>query len=85
MTVTHLLQRELKRFMPLHQARIDCLAQLMVALIQTRSVNLTQLALTFSGGAAYESSYKRLQRFFRQQVLETDQTQVGSRAGAVIR
>jgi hypothetical protein len=48
MNTTHVLAQELKRFLPWHQTRLDCLSRLIVALIQVRTVNLTQLALTFT-------------------------------------
>ena len=73
MTAAHLLKQELKRLLPWHQARIDCLAHLIVALIQVRTVNLTQLALAFEVSVQRTSVYQRVKRFFRQEVLETDQ------------
>ena len=72
MTTTHLLRRELKRFLPWHQARLDCLSHLMVSLIQVRTVNLTQIALAFDVAVQSESVYKRVKRFFRHHVFETD-------------
>lgn len=72
MTATHILARELKRFLPWHQARLDCLSRLIVALIQVRTVNLTQLALAFEVAVESESVYKRVKRFFRHHVFETD-------------
>ena len=47
MNTAHVLARELKRFLPWHQARLDCLSQLIMMLIQVSTVNLTQLALAF--------------------------------------
>lgn len=73
MTATHLLGKELKRFLPWHQARIDCLSRLIVALIQVRTVNLTQLSLAFETTVQSESVYQRLKRFFRHHCIETDQ------------
>jgi hypothetical protein len=70
--MTHELAQELKRFLPWHQARLDCLSRLIVALIQVRTVNLTQLALAFDVAVKRESVYQRLKRFFRQHVFETD-------------
>jgi hypothetical protein len=72
MNTTHVLTRELKRFLPWHQARIDCLSRLLVALIQVRTVNLTQLALAFDVSVQSESVYQRLKRFFRTHAFETD-------------
>ncbi len=64
MTATHVLARELKRFLPWHQARLDCLSHLIVALIQVRTVNSTQLALAFNVAVQSESVYKRVKRVF---------------------
>lgn len=72
MTAAHLLRDELKRLLPWHQARIDCLAHLIVAMIEVRTVNLTQLALAFEVSVQQASVYQRVKRFFRQEVLETD-------------
>lgn len=72
MTTTHVLARELKRFLPWHQARLDCLSRLIVALIQVRTVNLTQLALAFDVAVQDDSVYQRVKRFFRHHVFETD-------------
>jgi hypothetical protein len=38
----------------------------LIALLRTRTVNLSELATAFCGKAQTESHYKRLQRFFRQ-------------------
>ena len=43
-----------------------------MALIQVRTVNLTQLALAFDVAVQSESAYKRVKRFFRHHVFETD-------------
>jgi hypothetical protein len=40
-------------------------AKFLVALIQVRSVNLSEVASVFAGGALKESHYKRIQRFLR--------------------
>jgi hypothetical protein len=39
-------------------------AQFLIALMRTRTVNLSELAASFCGPAHIESNYKRLQRFF---------------------
>lgn len=71
-SAAHLLRQELKIFLPWHQARLDCLAHLMLALIQVRTVNLTQRALAFDVAVKAPSVYQRLKRFFRHHVFETD-------------
>lgn len=46
-------------------ARINLVARLLAALMQVKTVNLAQLASVLESEALVESSYKRLQRFFR--------------------
>lgn len=66
----HLLRQELKVHLPWHQARLRLVAQFLVALIQVRSVNLTEVACAFTGRAQSASAYKRLQRFLRHSRLD---------------
>lgn len=48
-----------------HGARLTFVAQFLIALLRTRTVNLSELAASFCGPAQIASNYKRLQRFFR--------------------
>lgn len=48
-----------------NKARITCLSKIIIGLIATRTVNLTQIATTFGGETKYLSRYRRIQRFFR--------------------
>lgn len=48
-----------------NKARINCLANLLLGIITVRTINLVEIALAFRREALPESSYKRLQRFFR--------------------
>ncbi len=48
-----------------HGARISFLALFLLALLKVKTVNFNELCLGFGGRALPESSYKRLQRFFR--------------------
>ena len=59
------LTQNLKEVFPWHQARIQLIAQFMLAMIQVRTTNLTELAWAFKSQARPESSYKRLRRFLR--------------------
>src|SRR5215211_198842 len=59
------LERKLAETIDWHKARINFLAKFLVALIQVRSVNLTEIASVFAGRAKEESHYKRIQRFLR--------------------
>lgn len=59
----------LQGYFPWHLARIQCLANVLLALIRVRTVNLADLATAFCGTAQVESHYRRLQRFFQQVTL----------------
>lgn len=48
-----------------NRARIKFLVRCMVALVQVRTVNLSEIAGVFAGAAQLESNYKRVQRFLR--------------------
>ena len=65
MTDRSLLERTLAANLAWNRARIKFLASFLIALTQTRSVNLVRLAARFGGRAAPSSSYKRIQRFLR--------------------
>jgi hypothetical protein len=65
MTSIRPLERTLAENVAWNKARINFLAKFLVALIQVRSVNLTQIATVFPGCAKEESHYKRIQRFLR--------------------
>ena len=60
-----LLERTLAETVPLNKARRNFLAKFVVALLQVKTVNLTEIASAFAGRALPESSYKRIQRFLR--------------------
>ena len=59
------LERTLAENVAWNKARINFLAKFLVALIQVRSVNLTEIASVFAGRAKTDSHYKRIQRFLR--------------------
>ena len=67
--MTNELAANLKQSLGWHKARVDCLVQLIMGLIMTRSVNLKELACVVSGEAKLDSHYRRLQRFFSQVTL----------------
>ncbi len=46
-----------------HKAKMDCFVGILLSLLKSRSVNLTQLAVGFSSKATIESRYRRIQRF----------------------
>lgn len=48
-----------------HKSRIDCFAQMLLALFMVRSVNLSEIAVAMDGEkASIDSRYKRVYRFF---------------------
>jgi Transposase DDE domain len=60
-----LLERTLASNVTWNKARINFVAKFLIALIQVKSVNLSEVASVFAGSAKRESHYKRAQRFLR--------------------
>lgn len=60
-----LLERTLAETVPLNKARGNFLAKFTVALVQVKTVNLSEIANVFAGRATSDSHYKRIQRFLR--------------------
>jgi len=60
------LQNTLTHFLDWNKARISCLSQILHALFQVRTVNLTQIAEAFQTPAKEASVYRRIQRFFKE-------------------
>lgn len=58
-----------------HKSRIDCLAQLLIAIITVRTVNLRELSIAMSGKSLSSSREKRLYRFFSK--FEIDISKIG--------
>ena len=65
MASIRLLERTLADNVAWNKARINFLAKFLIALIQVRTVNLTEIASVFPGRAKEASHYKRIQRFLR--------------------
>ncbi|MEO0377780.1 MAG: IS4 family transposase [Cyanobacteria bacterium P01_A01_bin.17] len=59
------LKQTLQSHLDWHGARVSCLTLFLLALLKVKTVNLSELSVGFGGLALPESSYKRLQRFFR--------------------
>ena len=66
------LRAALGEYLPWHGARLNFLAQFLLALFQVRSVNLAEIATAFTSKAQTASHYKRLQRFFRSFEIDFD-------------
>ncbi len=58
------LQNTLSHLLDWNKARLHCLAQIIRALLQVRTINLTQIASAFQTDAKEESCYRRICRFF---------------------
>ncbi len=59
------MERTLAENVTWNRARINFLARFIIALIEVRTVNLTEIANVFIGHAKPSSHYKRAQRFLR--------------------
>lgn len=59
------LSRILRGHFDWNKARLDCFSGMLLALLVAKSVNLAKLSMVFLGEAKPDSTYKRLQRFFR--------------------
>ena len=58
------LNATLQQALGLNKATSACLAQIIIAVIMQRTVNLKKLAVGMRGKAKIDSQYRRLQRFF---------------------
>lgn len=56
----------LKPYFNIDKRRLDCLSQILVALITVRTVNLVELAQAMVTGGTFEARYKRIRRFFKE-------------------
>src|SRR5688572_31273927 len=73
-TVDHttMLTDVLKLHFGWNLARVKCLSCLIIALFKVKTVNFTELATAFSGGAKTDSHYRRIQRFFKGVHIQQD-------------
>lgn len=60
------LHKILSHFLDWNKARLTCLAQILQAFFCVRTVNMTQIAEAFQTKVKGESSYRRIQRFFKE-------------------
>lgn len=65
------LQKTLSYFLDWNKARINCLVQILQSLFYVRTVNLAQIAEAFQTTTKEESSYRRIQRFFKDFSFDT--------------
>lgn len=64
------IERILSENLNLNKARINCIRLLILALIQVRSANLKLLSLHFLNASQACSSYRRIQRFLKELVID---------------
>ena len=60
----------LNQYLKWNKARINCMAQIVQGMIAVKSVNLAQIATSFCSNAESSSSYRRIQRFFKEFVFD---------------
>ena len=60
----------LRKTFQCNKARLDCLTNLLLALLMMRTVNLSELAVGMESEAKVSSRYKRIKRFFQQFVFD---------------
>ena len=53
----------LNEYFKWNKARMDCFVGMFIALLKTRTINLSELATVFPGDASLDSCYRRIQRF----------------------
>ena len=58
------LHNTLSHLLDWNKARLHCLAQILRALLQVRTINLTQIASVFQSNVKEKSCYRRICRFF---------------------
>src|SRR3954465_7589264 len=67
------LRKCLGQHLLLRKSRLESFCVLVVGVLLSRTVNLSHLAGTFPTRAEIASNYRRLQRFFEQVVLDSNQ------------
>jgi len=55
-----------------NKAKMDCFVGMLIGLLKTRNINLTEIAIGFANDAQPESRYRRIQRFIRGHRLNYD-------------
>jgi Transposase DDE domain len=55
-----------------NKAKMDCFVGMLIGLLKTRNINLTEIAIGFANDAQPESRYRRIQRFIRSHRLNYD-------------
>jgi hypothetical protein len=67
------LRQDRQGYLSLRKSRLESFCVLIVGVLVSRTVNLSDLAGTFPTKADVASNYRRLQRFFEQVVLDGSQ------------
>lgn len=72
MTLSDGLHHRLKEHLHWNKARLDCFAELLLALLRVQRMDLSKLAVAMTSQAEATSRYRRLQRFFQQVRFDYD-------------
>ena len=67
------LKDSLNAYFGWNKARMACCVNMLLALLATRTVNLSKLACVVFGEAQQSSRYRRIQRFFSKFPLDYEQ------------
>lgn len=66
------LSKRLNQHFNWNKAKMDCFVGMLIGLLKTRNINLTEIAIGFANDAQPESRYRRIQRFIRGHRLNYD-------------
>jgi hypothetical protein len=66
------LSKRLNQHFNWNKAKMDCFVGMLIGLLKTRNINLTEIAIGFANDARPESRYRRIQRFIRGHRLNYD-------------
>jgi len=66
------LSKRLNQHFNWNKAKMDCFVGMLIGLLKTRNINLTEIAIGFANDAQPESRYRRIQRFIRSHRLNYD-------------
>lgn len=66
----------LSKYFDWNKARLDCFAQMLLALIAVRTVNLREIAVAFKSKAMIDSRHKRIKRFFAHFKIDLSQVAI---------
>ena len=66
------LSKQLNQHFNWNKAKMDCFVGMLIGLLKTRNINLTEIALGFASDRQPESRYRRVQRFIHSHHINFD-------------